>query len=679
MPQTFYIESDEEIISAIGRLRHSQETENFFVFPKRALILQSIINLRLFQKEAQKMNKTIVVVTQDEIGRMLAEKAGIRTENYSDDFSQKANHLELDKQDSPTEVAEKIEDVETKKDFATLKAAAIGSTSFYTSEPEAEIPLPKAPLTPVAEPTPKVQQLRIRNSSPYRPPSLNSMRQPGEDVGLEQQKPVVTVTPKPPLPKPIPRMEAIHPAKKPIPTPEAAPAALVQPKPATVHRPPLARPLPQAEKPRAPELPYEDKSAIVKSFFAPKQSTNQESVAKQSAPVAVPKKPAPDKKPSPALRKSAYGLFYFFGLLSVLIVVGVFAYLFFPKVSVKMTPMKAEEKVDLQVKGVPGASDAIDSTPVRLLEREIPVTVTGTATDSGSSTTEKAKGTLVVYNDYSTEPQSLVATTRFEAANGKVFRLVKGATIPGRTTSPGAIEVDVVADQAGPDSNIEPTSFTIPGFKGSDKYDKFTAKSLKPMTGGGSGGSEIKAISRADLDKAEADTKTQAEATFMKDIEGSLVPGEVFLKESLQLTPLETGNRPKEGVKGETFEYTRTYKMKAFLLQENLLKEKIKLGASRELDGVRMDVSKIDIDYGEVAPNFDDNTVSIKLHADIHKIASLDLETLKQKLLGKNTVDMEAFLAENPGVQKIELDFKPKWFGTSIPKQESRVELLLEE
>jgi hypothetical protein len=70
MAQIFYIESDEEIIGAIGRLRHSPEQENYFVFPKRALILQSVINLRLFQKEAQKMKKSIIIVTQDEIGKL---------------------------------------------------------------------------------------------------------------------------------------------------------------------------------------------------------------------------------------------------------------------------------------------------------------------------------------------------------------------------------------------------------------------------------------------------------------------------------------------------------------------------------------------------------------------------------------------------------------------------------
>src|SRR3990172_13434699 len=95
MPQTFYIETDEDIISVIGRLRKSPAEENIFVFPKHALVLQSIINLRLFQREAQKLGKKITIVSQDEVGKMLAEKSGILTRNYSEDFFRRDSHLEL--------------------------------------------------------------------------------------------------------------------------------------------------------------------------------------------------------------------------------------------------------------------------------------------------------------------------------------------------------------------------------------------------------------------------------------------------------------------------------------------------------------------------------------------------------------------------------------------------------
>ena len=353
------------------------------------------------------------------------------------------------------------------------------------------------------------------------------------------------------------------------------------------------------------------------------------------------------------------------------------AYLIFPKVTIKVTPFVTEEKIESSLRGVTSGGEALDSTQVRLLEREIPITVTGTATDSSSSTTEKARGTIVIYNDFSAEAQSLVATTRLESPDGKIFRLQKSITVPGKTTSPGAIEAEVVADQSGDVYNIDPTTFTIPGFKGNPKFEKFSGKSVKKMSGGGAGGSEVKSIARADLDKAEADAKTQAEAAFIADLESSRVPGEFFLKESLELTPLESGNRPKEGLTGATFEYERTFKARAFLLQENMLKQKIEAAAQKESAGIRLEVARIDLDYGEITPNYTDGTVGIRIHALVHKKALLDTDSMKTKLLGRDANGIQAFLAENPGVQKIELDFKPKWFGTSIPKTMSRVDIVI--
>jgi len=665
MAQTFYIESDEEIISAIGRLRHSPDQENYFVFPKRALILQSIINLRLFQKEAQKMNKTIIIVTQDEIGRMLAEKSGIRTETYSDEFAQKANHLELKHQEQPPEGVEARAEELLQQEIPHVKAEAIGSSSFFTQPPKKEIPLPSpAPIEPVAPPKP-VQQLRIRNVSPERPPGLNSMRT--EATLAPKMMPDVT----------RPTSVSTTPSR-----PLVQSQAPIPPQPRPVYQAPTSQNPPQAPKPSTPHTT--EKSQMLKNFFANNKEATPQPATKAQPPIPPRVAPAPapispklPKTSSPVVHGSAKKLLYFFGFLSLLSVSLLGAYLFFPKVTVKITPFTTEEKIESSLRGVTSGGEALDSTQVRLLEREIPVTITGTATDSSASTTEKARGTIVIYNDFSAEAQSLVATTRLESPDGKIFRLQKSIVVPGKTSSPGAIEADVIADQAGESYNIDPTTFTIPGFKGNPKFDKFSGKSVKKMSGGGSGGSEVKSIARADLDKAEADARVQAETAFMADLENSRVPGEFFLKETLELTPLESGNRPKEGLTGATFEYQRTFKAKAFLIQENMLKQKIEAAAQKESNGIRLEVSKIDLDYGEISPNYTDSTVGIRIHALIHKKAILDSDSLKTKLLGQDAAGIQAFLGENPSVQKVELDFKPKWFGTSIPKSLSRVDVVV--
>ena len=52
---------------------------------------------------------------------------------------------------------------------------------------------------------------------------------------------------------------------------------------------------------------------------------------------------------------------------------------------------------------------------------------------------EKARGSLTVYNEYSSSPQTLVATTRFESPEGKIFRIEKNIVVPGAKIEEGKI------------------------------------------------------------------------------------------------------------------------------------------------------------------------------------------------------------------------------------------------
>src|SRR5665647_1308424 len=86
MHQTFYIDIDEEITSIVDRLRKAIAKEVIIVVPKRALLVQSIVNLKLLKKESDKLGKEISIVTQDKLGKMLIEKVGINVEEKLDDI-----------------------------------------------------------------------------------------------------------------------------------------------------------------------------------------------------------------------------------------------------------------------------------------------------------------------------------------------------------------------------------------------------------------------------------------------------------------------------------------------------------------------------------------------------------------------------------------------------------------
>jgi hypothetical protein len=102
---------------------------------------------------------------------------------------------------------------------------------------------------------------------------------------------------------------------------------------------------------------------------------------------------------------------------------------------------------------------------------------------------EKATGSITIYNAYNTGGQPLVAQTRFESKDGRVYRLNKAVTVPGYTTIdnkkvPGSVTTTVTADGYGETYNIGESTFSIPGFKGSAQFDSMYATSTAPISGG---------------------------------------------------------------------------------------------------------------------------------------------------------------------------------------------------
>lgn len=75
--QPIYVEVGDEITTVIERLKASPAKEVALVVPKGAVILQSIVNLKLIRKAAADTKRELTLVTTDKIGRNLAAQVGI--------------------------------------------------------------------------------------------------------------------------------------------------------------------------------------------------------------------------------------------------------------------------------------------------------------------------------------------------------------------------------------------------------------------------------------------------------------------------------------------------------------------------------------------------------------------------------------------------------------------------
>ncbi|HWQ60131.1 MAG TPA: hypothetical protein VN420_03215 [Candidatus Fimivivens sp.] len=630
MPQTFYVTQDEEILSIVGKLRSSELLESVFVVPKRALVLQSIVNLRMLFREAEKAGKRVVIVTSDENGRRLAEKAGIETRPYSEDAVRE-----------PEPVIRELPVEEMPEHHAGPPADSIGSSAFYAT-PEESLPYPRPEVEEALAPT--GQRIRVRNSSPVRLPSLNSVRSAA----------------------PIPTVET-H-------VPHDPPRSDV----------PSYEPVERFGVPDA-RVPDGRLSRVFSS------SGTSESPIAPNVPER-PKRPARERKPSrnePDTRIEGKGgiLFPFFVTISILFLLGTGAFILLPKADIVVTPNSVSQDLEMEFGGTTDSSFSGDNTvPVRIIEKEGDVTVTGTASGSSTGNGSKATGKILIYNAYGPDAQQLVATTRFQGTDGKIFRLTKGVTVPGSSvkngqSAPGVVEADVVADEVGSTYDIGPSDFSIPGFAGGSKAGKIYGKSTSSMTGGssvGSGGSS--AVSASDLERVKKDALEQFRRSFADSLGQQIASNERYIQDTFEISVIGNPSVPAVGSLASTFEYKATYHGKAFVFSEDELRARAAAILRKSLMIGDPYVTKdVAFRYEGGTADFKALTIHFKAGVSAVFVASVDSVSLRNDFLGKNSDEIKQALTKHPEVRDVEIDLSPKGLTFSVPKDPKRVSVTVSE
>jgi hypothetical protein len=382
--------------------------------------------------------------------------------------------------------------------------------------------------------------------------------------------------------------------------------------------------------------------------------------------------------------KKARTIFFVLGAVSLLSLVGVALFLFLPKAEISVTPYKVIQPADIELTGRVDISEPDEKTiPVRILEKEKEVALTIATTGKSGGAKQKANGKVIIYNNYSAEPQPLVATTRLETTDGKLFRLVSGVTVPGITNKSGqkeagTIEAEVIADQTGEEYNINATTFHILGFKGNPKYDAFSVKSVKAMTGGGSGGtSDMAMVAKVDIDTALAQAKEKIKEDFLNEVRGELGPDEKILDEQMDITALTPAGTPQIGTIATAFEYKNTFQLRAFVFSEKFIREKIENTNEKNLHNTKIKPISSNITYGESVANFSDGTLRLVAHALVTMESDINQDALKEALLGQHKDDMRKILERFPEVKKIEVNFYPPWFVESVPTNKNRVSIIV--
>ncbi|MBI1975088.1 MAG: hypothetical protein HYS57_01860 [Parcubacteria group bacterium] len=306
--------------------------------------------------------------------------------------------------------------------------------------------------------------------------------------------------------------------------------------------------------------------------------------------------------------------------------------------------------------------------------------LTATSTREYAATGEgevksKARGSIEIFNEFNAQSQTLVENTRFLSTDGKLFRLTKRTTVPegkmvdGKLVA-GSIVAEVVADQAGPDFNIQPGRFTVPGFQGSPRYSKFYGVSRESFKGGAIG--RAKFVRADDVKTAEEDAVKRAFEELKTAISQSLPETVRLVEGALRIEVNRLNSSQKAGDAVDKFVVSVSAGITALVFDETHVREKAKELLPRDQ---AFFTPSLDVKYEVGDAGFSDGTLKVRAQGNADVAKSIDMAGLKQALLGKKEAGVKREILRIPGIKEAKVRFWPFW-ARKMPTKLSRIEIV---
>ena len=255
--------------------------------------------------------------------------------------------------------------------------------------------------------------------------------------------------------------------------------------------------------------------------------------------------------------------------------------------------------------------------------------------------------------------------------------VVPGASISGGKIIPSSILADISADEPGKDFNIGPTTFSIPGFKGTDKYLAFYGKSEIDMQGGFKGKTTV--VTQEDIDKAKQEINDE----FLKSTEKTLrekVPSNLVVIEETFESKFETIEATAQAQE-PTVEFSiRVVAIaRTFLTRQEDVRDLIEyyfINSTEYSKDYELSDKRL-VEYNVKEIDYEKGYVDISLNINQLFNRKLNVDELYNKLIGKDEVEVRKILASNEGLQEAEVGFWPLWVR-KIPKDIDKLNIKVE-
>ena len=311
------------------------------------------------------------------------------------------------------------------------------------------------------------------------------------------------------------------------------------------------------------------------------------------------------------------------------------------------------------------------------------VTVTRSATTTVNASgikqvSNSASGVITIFNSSGIDPQRLIANTRFQSPDGKIYRIHDSVTVPGDTkaadgtVTPGSISTTVYADSPGDSYNLtSATRFTIPGFQGDPKYTTVYAQGSS-ITGGFAGPQP--AVADADLAKAGDTLKQSLTQAAQSALTSQIPSGFMAIPGTLQVSFSDLVQSPGDA---NTATVSQSATMSGSIVDASALASAIARATVSGYNGEAVafsDLSQISISAATTTQTGANLPITISGTPTL--IWQYDPGALKSALVGKSKSQFQTIVDSfAPAIKSAQAKVRPFWEG-SFPSDPNKINVV---
>lgn len=282
----------------------------------------------------------------------------------------------------------------------------------------------------------------------------------------------------------------------------------------------------------------------------------------------------------------------------------------------------------------------------------------------------KSKGSIIIYNEFATTPQKLLAGMFISDNDGKAYKIDTTVTVPGykldkdKKIIRGEVTANITSFLPGESYNGSPSDFYITSFKGTPKYTKIYGKLKTELTGGANG--LVYVIDDASKTDIESNLGSSLKDDLLRQVKAQIPPGYILYPNALTfsykiqddfVSKTQEAKVPVEGILSVVLLQEKS-------LMDNIIKISLPNISKDELEEIKItDLDELSFNFTDKDQviNKDMSTLSFTLGGSIDAVWNPRVDILKSKLLGIHKNNAVAIFKEDPGISSAIVEIFPPW------------------